>query len=317
MRPTPKRVRATAPVRIADCGGWSDTWFAGHGEVCHVAVAPGIEVVVGAGDPPTDDFLAACLVEASAAPETAVEIVPTGIPLGAAVGTSASLAVAIIAAVDAQVGRRRSTTELARAAHRVETVQLGQQSGIQDQIAAAFGGINHVVMHRYPDSEVRRVLVSGPTWQALSWQLIAVYVGKPHRSSSAHETVIDAMERGDRLDALEPIRHSARLAVAALESGDLAAYGAALCLHHEAQRALHAGLVNDDVDRIVETARHFGALGWKVNGAGGEGGSVTILAGSDTRRLQRALGDAGYETLVVVPTRDGVAVASEGASVDR
>lgn len=30
----------------------------------------------------------------------------------------------------------------------------------------------------------------------------------------------------------------------------------------------------------MEVARSHGALGWKVNGAGGEGGSVTLLCGA-------------------------------------
>jgi D-glycero-alpha-D-manno-heptose-7-phosphate kinase len=30
---------------------------------------------------------------------------------------------------------------------------------------------------------------------------------------------------------------------------------------------------------VIEIAREHGALGWKVNGAGGEGGSLTLLCG--------------------------------------
>ena len=29
-------ITASAPVRICDCGGWTDTWFAGHGRVFHI-----------------------------------------------------------------------------------------------------------------------------------------------------------------------------------------------------------------------------------------------------------------------------------------
>jgi D-glycero-alpha-D-manno-heptose-7-phosphate kinase len=45
----------------------------------------------------------------------------------------------------------------------------------------------------------------------------------------------------------------------------------------EAQGRLHPALINTDAKRIIEIAREHGALGWKVNGAGGEGGSLTIL----------------------------------------
>jgi len=48
----------------------------------------------------------------------------------------------------------------------------------------------------------------------------------------------------------------------------------------QAQARLHSDLVSPDAQRVIEIARHHGALGWKVNGAGGEGGSVTILCPS-------------------------------------
>jgi D-glycero-alpha-D-manno-heptose-7-phosphate kinase len=38
--------------------------------------------------------------------------------------------------------------------------------------------------------------------------------------------------------------------------------------------------VSAEARRVIEIAKSHGALGWKVNGAGGDGGSLTILAGS-------------------------------------
>ena len=44
------RVVATAPVRVADVGGWTDTWFGSPGRVCHLAVGPGVEVTASLVD---------------------------------------------------------------------------------------------------------------------------------------------------------------------------------------------------------------------------------------------------------------------------
>ena len=44
---TPIRViNSAAPIRICDNGGWTDTWFAGHGSVFNIAVSPYAEVQV-------------------------------------------------------------------------------------------------------------------------------------------------------------------------------------------------------------------------------------------------------------------------------
>ena len=45
----------------------------------------------------------------------------------------------------------------------------------------------------------------------------------------------------------------------------------------DAQARLHPQLVSDDARRIIEVARRYEAAGWKVNGAGGDGGSIAIL----------------------------------------
>ena len=47
----------------------------------------------------------------------------------------------------------------------------------------------------------------------------------------------------------------------------------------EAQGRLHPDLISHDAQRVIGIARDHGAFGWKVNGAGGEGGSVTLLCG--------------------------------------
>ena len=39
-------IEASAPVRICDNGGWTDTWFGGPGRVVNIAVTPGVEVSI-------------------------------------------------------------------------------------------------------------------------------------------------------------------------------------------------------------------------------------------------------------------------------
>ena len=39
-------INATAPIRVCDNGGWTDTWFAEHGRVFNIAVHPPVEVQI-------------------------------------------------------------------------------------------------------------------------------------------------------------------------------------------------------------------------------------------------------------------------------
>ena len=90
------------------------------------------------------------------------------------------------------------------------------------------------------------------------------------------------------MDKLEPLRREAVAGRDALLAGDVAAFGAAMIRNTDAQANLHASLVSETAQKIFEVAKHYGAIGWKVNGAGGDGGSVTILSGGD-RFAQRAM----------------------------
>jgi D-glycero-alpha-D-manno-heptose-7-phosphate kinase len=47
-----------------------------------------------------------------------------------------------------------------------------------------------------------------------------------------------------------------------------------------AQADLHPALVNAEARDLIVLAQEYGAIGWKVNGAGGDGGSITLLCGS-------------------------------------
>ena len=88
---------------------------------------------------------------------------------------------------------------------------------------------------------------------------------------------------------LRDLARTADEAAAALESGDLALYGEAMIRNNESQRSLHAGLVSGDADAVASIARKAGAAGWKVNGAGGDGGSMTLLGPEDGVRRRRML----------------------------
>jgi D-glycero-alpha-D-manno-heptose-7-phosphate kinase len=56
----------------------------------------------------------------------------------------------------------------------------------------------------------------------------------------------------------------------------------------EAQGRLHPALISQDAARVIEIAKAHGAAGWKVNGAGGDGGSVTLLTGASSH-VKRAM----------------------------
>jgi D-glycero-alpha-D-manno-heptose-7-phosphate kinase len=303
-------VTAAAPIRVCDCGGWTDTWFARRGRVVNIAVRPCAEVRVtvlpASPDRPrvtidARDFgdryapafapgkwdrhplLEAAITYVGVPEDLAIDVsIACPVPAGAGTGTSAAVTVALVGALDRLRGGTMDRRDVARAAHAVETKRLGQQSGIQDQIASACGGINDIEMTDYPNAGVRQVRLAQPVEFELERRISLVFIGRGHRSSDIHQRVIAWLSgQGPDCAPLADLRHTAGQAADAMTVGNLDAFGDAMKANTEAQRRLHPDLVCPDADRIIAIARDHSAAGWKVNGAGGDGGSLTLLGPPD------------------------------------
>ncbi len=316
--PNPKSIiNSLAPIRICDNGGWTDTWFAGHGEIFNIAVQPCVEVQVAVfpaknrenrivinaenyGERYVVDperhwdrhpLLEAAISYMHLPANLSLEVtIYSEIPAGASTGTSAAVSVALLGALDMLTPGHMTPHEVAFAAHRIETDILGQQCGIQDQLCSAYGGMNYIQMLQYPRASVSTIKIPVTAWSELEGRLSLIYLGKAHRSSDVHEMVIQALkDAGPDCKQLDDLRNTASRSRDALFACDFTALGAAMIANTEAQSRLHPTLVSQDARRVIEIARAHGALGWKVNGAGGDGGSLTILSGFNTQAKRAML----------------------------
>ena len=301
-------INGVAPIRVCDNGGWTDTWFAEYGTVFNIGVYPYAEVQIKVysydGEEerviihaenygeryvrqlskPTWDrhpLLEATIERLGVPDDVMVEVtIYSEAPAGASTGTSAAVTVALIGALDQLTPGRLTAHEVAYLAQSIETEMLQQQCGIQDQLCSAYGGINFIEMFQYPLASVSSILVPNSIWWELERRLVLIYLGESHRSSQVHERVIRGLENaGPTAKQLEGLRATAKPSRDAVYAGDFAALGAAMIQNTDAQRNLHPDLVSASAQHVIEIARAHGALGWKINGAGGDGGSLALLCG--------------------------------------
>lgn len=343
--PSPLRIiNSVAPIRVCDNGGWTDTWFARHGKIFNIGVYPYVEVQIQvyprsalehrvilhaenfghryAVSPSNErrawihhPLLEAAINYMGVPTDLSVQIsIFSEAPAGCSTGTSAAVSVSLIGALDQLTPGRITPLEAAYAAHHIETEILKYQSGIQDQLCSAYGGINYIEMFDYPYAAVSSILVPNPVWWELERRLSLIFLGRAHSSSSVHEMVIRSLEdEGPECARLEALRRTAERARDAVYAGDFAALGRSMVDNTEAQRNLHPELISADAQRVIEIAKAHGALGWKVNGAGGEGGSLTLLSGSSMSRkraMLRAIGETNplYQNIPIYLSRYGLRV---------
>ena len=307
-RPT-RIINSVAPIRICDNGGWTDTWFAERGKIFNIGVYPYAEVQIEVfpydgrdgrivlhaenyGERYTvqpenlgwdrHPLLEAAIERMGVPKDVAVDVtIFSEAPAGGSTGTSASVSVALIGALDRLTPGRLTPHEVALTAQSIEVDMLKQQCGIQDQLCSAYGGINYIEMFHYPHAAVSQIHVPNTTWWELERRLTLIYLGKSHSSSQVHERVIQELEgAGPDCKKLNDLRATAEKSRDAVYAGDLAGLGRAMIENTDAQGRLHPHLISGDAKRIIQIAREHGAVGWKVNGAGGEGGTITILCNS-------------------------------------
>lgn len=325
-------INATAPIRVCDLGGWTDTWFADVGAVCNIGVYPyaEVQIYVSPSEPSKPRIVvhaenfgdryvldpANIVYDKHPLLEASIDILElrnlsfevnlySVAPAGCSTGTSAAVAVALLGALDMLTPGRRTPHEIAALAHRVETEKLGLQCGIQDQICAAYGGICFIEMFKYPLASVSQITVPNSLWWELERRLVLIYLGKSHSSSEVHGRVIKSLEQpGADKSVLGKLRKAAYAGKDALYGNDLKAFGHAMIANTEAQGELHPALISKEAASVIDVARQHGAIGWKVNGAGGEGGSLTILCGPEgdkKRTFISAVHELGHG-FQVIPT---------------
>ena len=315
-------VKAIAPARILDFGGWTDTWFAKHGRVLNFAVdlyakvivvpreRPGVSIIaqdygeaVEIKDPTQvlydgkHDLLKAAL---NVTRVDGVDIsVYSDVPPGCGTGSSAAVSVALIGALAVLADLHLTPHEVATLAHKLETEELGIQSGVQDQIASAAGGIGFHIIDPYPSVSTSPVRLSEDICMELESRLIVAYTGQSHLSGDVHKKVIGDYESGVEraVKALDTLRNTPVWAKSALMRGDFVELAEVMNINTSAQKNLHPEITTDKIEHLEEVARAAGAMGFKINGAGG-GGSVTILCGADNARgVETAVKEAGYRVL--------------------
>jgi len=208
------------------------------------------------------------------------------LPARSGLGTSSSFAVALLMSFYALKGKYVDKRRLAKEAIYLERVLCGESGGEQDQIAAAYGGLNKI---EFKDNnfEVSPIIISAQRKCQLNDHLMMFFTGFSRFSFSIqteHEKAIPANEQ-----RLKEILSLADQAEAILTDGDLDDFGRLLDHTWKLKRGLTACVSTEAIDQFYEAARSAGALGGKLLGAGGGGFLLLYARPEDQPSVREAL----------------------------
>lgn len=231
------------------------------------------------------------------------------VPPGTGLGSSSSVMVALIKAVSAARGMKLSKAQVAEMAVQIELEKMGNPIGVQDQYAAAFGGLN---CFTFDSAGIHAEPIDLPatTLKQLESNLLLIFTGSARDSAEILSRQTQASQQRDPIviEALQAVHELSRRARDYLVNSEVDQFGALLHEAWQHKKRFAAGVTNARIDQVYELALRHGALGGKITGAGG-GGFLMLYCPADTiERVAGALADEGLRRMEFRFEQDGARV---------
>lgn len=217
------------------------------------------------------------------------------LPARSGLGTSSTFAVGMLNAFCALKGKMMSKRQLAQEAIHVERDVLKENGGWQDQVAAAYGGLNRIDFKNH-DFSVRPIIISPERKKELDKNLLLFYTGIQRFSSEIQaDTFAKPVDKTQQLkDMLVLVDEAERILTD--KNVSLDEFGKLLDTTWKLKRGTGSKISNGSIDELYDTAIKAGALGGKLLGAGGGGFLLFYCEKEKQKKLIKAL-----DKLMIVP----------------
>ena len=193
------------------------------------------------------------------------------LPARSGLGTSSSFAVGMLNAFYALKGKYAGKKKLADDAIYLERVMCSEEGGWQDQIAAAFGGMNRIEFYTDGSYEVRPIIIHPERKNLLNQNLLMFFTGFTRNSSDIQRANTSGYsEKKELLRQMYTLVDKAEHILEDKES-DLDEFGYLLDRSWKLKRQTGSAITNDSIDSLYYRGISAGALGGKLLGAGGGG----------------------------------------------
>lgn len=192
------------------------------------------------------------------------------LPARTGLGTSSTFAVGMLNAFYALKGKQVGKRKLAEDAIYLERELCKESGGWQDQVAAAFGGLNRI---DFADNQfkVTPIVIHPDRKKLLNDSLMLFYTGVTRFSSEVQKDTMSNQQ--DKIAQLKEMLSLVDDAQAILEDkhSDFNDFGRLLDHTWRLKRKTGGKISNGSIDELYERGLKAGALGGKLLGAGGGG----------------------------------------------
>lgn len=213
------------------------------------------------------------------------------LPARSGLGTSSSFAVGMLNAFYCLKGKYADKKKLADEAIYLEREMCQEAGGWQDQIAAAFGGMNRIEFNKDGTYDVRPIIIHPDRKKQLNDNLLMFFTGFTRFSSDMQKA--NAIGYAEKIKQLQQMYALVDDAEAILEDkySDLDDFGRLLDTTWRLKRQTGGAITTNSIDAIYERGIVAGALGGKLLGAGGGGFLVFYVTPDKKESVMEAMKD--------------------------
>lgn len=203
-------------------------------------------------------------------------------------GSSSAFTVGLLHALHALKGEIVGKQRLAGESIQLEQEILKETVGSQDQVCAAYGGVNKITFLQNGDFSVQPMTLAQGRLEELNTHLMLFYTGIKRTASEIASSY--AVDMNERAALLNQMRHCVERSYQILSDRDsLVEFGELLHEAWLAKKALSDRVSNPSVDALYDEARSAGALGGKLLGAGGGGFILFFVPPSKQLKVRKKL----------------------------
>jgi len=210
------------------------------------------------------------------------------LPAFSGLGSSSSFTVGLIKGVNAFNGKHINQQDLAKQAIFIEREILNESVGIQDQIFAAYGGLNIVSINPGCNFSVERIPLPIDRLQELDASLMLFFTGITRRAQD-----IESKKIRNLLNINANLKRMLNLVDRAHEvltsNASLSEFGGLLHETWMEKRLLDSAVSSSSIDSLYNQGIEAGALGGKLLGAGGGGFMLFFVPPERQDRVRTAL----------------------------
>ena len=214
------------------------------------------------------------------------------LPARSGLGTSSSFAVGMLNAFYALKGKYADKRKLADEAIYLERVLCNESGGVQDQIAASYGGLNRIQFGSDGYS-VNPVIISPERKERLCENLMLFFTGFSRFSSDIQKDTQSKLndKKGMLLEILAIVDEAQQVLTS---KSDLNEFGRLLDYSWRLKRGITSKISTESIDALYSKAINAGATGGKLLGAGGGGFLLFYVEPDKQNKVRRALEDLLY-----------------------